>query len=87
MRAVHGEQTPQPPDCPGRTRESGEKGEVQESTSIVPSNTLSAGLDVCFGVQAQMKRIQDDVQQMIQERMQKVYELKHCVELSKVSFS
>lgn len=33
-----------------------------------------------------MKRIQDDVQQMIQERMQKVGELKHCVELSKVSF-
>ncbi|TWW54850.1 E3 ubiquitin-protein ligase TRIM39, partial [Takifugu flavidus] len=31
----------------------------------------------------QMKRIQDDVQQMIQERMQKVREIKHCVELSK----
>lgn len=34
-----------------------------------------------------MKRIQDDVQQMIQERMQKVREIKHCVELSKVSFT
>lgn len=34
-----------------------------------------------------MKRIQDDVQQMIHERMQKVHEIKHCVELSKVSFT
>ncbi|TWW54852.1 Tripartite motif-containing protein 65 [Takifugu flavidus] len=39
------------------------------------------------GKKIQMKRIQDDVQQMIQERMQKVREIKHCVELSKVSFT
>lgn len=32
-----------------------------------------------------MKRLQGDVEQMIQERMQKVEEVKHCVELSRVS--
>ncbi|CAB1424574.1 unnamed protein product [Pleuronectes platessa] len=32
---------------------------------------------------AQMKRTEVDVQQMIQDRLQKVEELKHCVELSK----
>lgn len=32
-----------------------------------------------------MKRIQGDVHQMIQERLQKVREIKHSVELSKVS--
>ena len=32
-----------------------------------------------------MKRNVVDVQQMIQDRLQKVEELKHCVELSKVS--
>lgn len=32
-----------------------------------------------------MKRIEGDVQQMIQDRLQKVEEIKRCVELSKVS--
>lgn len=31
-----------------------------------------------------MKRIQDDVQQMIQERLRKVEEMRRCVEISKV---
>lgn len=84
MRAVHGEHAPQSPDCSGGTRESGEKGEVQNSTSSSLHQLLWRHL--CFGVQVQMKRTQDEVQQMIQERMQKVGELKRCVELSKVSF-
>lgn len=37
--------------------------------------------------QAQMKRIQADVHQMIQERLHKVREIKHSVELSKVSWT
>lgn len=36
-------------------------------------------------VQAQMKKIKTEVQQMIQDRLQKVAEIKHSVELSKVS--
>lgn len=42
----------------------------------------------CFLIplaQAQMKWIQADVQQMIQDRLEKVEEIKHSVELSKVS--
>ncbi|XP_030578641.1 E3 ubiquitin-protein ligase TRIM39-like [Archocentrus centrarchus] len=34
---------------------------------------------------AQMKRIEDDLQQMIQDRLQKVEEIKQCMELSKVN--
>lgn len=37
-------------------------------------------------VQAQLKRTGIDVQQMIQDRVKKVEELKHSVELNKVSF-
>lgn len=44
----------------------------------------SFGFISCCDVQAQMKRIEDDVQQMIQERLQKVEEIKHSVEISKV---
>lgn len=46
---------------------------------------LSFGFDSRSDVQAQMKRIQADVQQMIQDRLRKVEEIKQSVELSKVS--
>lgn len=36
-------------------------------------------------VQAQLKRTEIDVQQMIQDRVKKVEEIKHSVELNKVS--
>lgn len=36
-------------------------------------------------VQAQLKKTEIDVQQMIQDRETKVEEIKHCVELNKVS--
>lgn len=41
------------------------------------------GLNCCY-VQVQIKGIVADVQQMIQDRLQKVEEIKHAVELSKV---
>lgn len=44
------------------------------------------GFDSCSYGQAQMKRIEADVQQMIQDRLQKVEEIKQSVELSKVSW-
>lgn len=46
-------------------------------------------LTCCFNaaVQAQLKRTEIDVQQMIQDRETKVEEIKHCVELNKVSLA
>lgn len=39
----------------------------------------------CVCVQAQLKRTEIDVQQMIQERVSKVEEIQHSVQLNKVS--
>lgn len=36
-------------------------------------------------MQAQLKRTEIDVQQMMQDRVKKVEDIKHCVELNKVS--
>lgn len=38
-----------------------------------------------YVVQAQLKRTEIDVQQMIQDRVKKVEEIKHSLELNKVS--
>ncbi len=40
--------------------------------------------NICSDVQAQMKGMEVDLQQMIHDRLQKVEEIKHSVELSKV---
>lgn len=40
VRAVHGERAPRSPDCPSGARKSGEKGEVQDSLLILPSNLI-----------------------------------------------
>lgn len=60
------------------TRESKSKAQVSMfmSSALFVSNRV---------VQAQLKRTEIDVQQMIQDRVKKVEEIKQCVELNKVS--
>lgn len=76
-------------------RESREKKVIQIAPVLFPLFCKDIGhqsnmvivTDSWTSFQAQMKIIQADVHQMIQERLQKVREIKHSVELSKVSWT
>lgn len=78
---------------PSGARESGKEGEIlnyslsfcNHHIKYLSSHDSSFVFDSCYDVQAQVKRMEVDVQQMIQDRLQKVEEIKHSVELSKVS--
>lgn len=97
MCAVHGERASQSQHSPGGAREPGKKGNEPPNYSQSlhhfikyigsPESLRRDGVDFdsCIDVQAQMKRMEVDVEQMIQDRLQKVEEIKHSVELSKVS--
>lgn len=90
--AVHRDRPPLSQYCSSGARVSGEEGKVPHYIFIIfillwqqVDFDCGFGLISCSDVQAQMKMIEDDVQQMIQDRLMKVEEIKQSVEISKVS--